>query len=79
MRRKLKCVLVILLLTALLLALVSCGGSKTYYILNVKSKKIHHSDCGTAARISQENRQIYKGDIEELFEIRYTKCGNCFS
>ena len=69
MRRKLKCVLVILLLTA----------SKTYYILNVKSKKIHHSDCGTAARISQENRQIYKGDIEELFEIRYTKCGNCFS
>ena len=78
MRQKLKCALVILLLVSFLVALVSCDNSDSYYILNNKSKKIHQSDCGTAARILHENRSIYRGNIEDLFARGYTRCGNCF-
>ena len=48
------------------------------YILNIDSKKIHRTTCGTGARIKQENRRRYEGDLEDLFEKGYTECGNCF-
>ncbi len=48
------------------------------YILNTNSKKIHKISCGTARLIKTENREEYKGDICDLFEIGYSKCGNCF-
>ena len=48
------------------------------FILNVRSKKIHKLTCGTASLILPENREDYTGRIEELYEIGYTQCGNCF-
>ncbi len=48
------------------------------YIINLRSKKIHKLDCGTATLINEENRDEYVGDIRELFEVGYTVCGNCF-
>ncbi len=48
------------------------------YILNVKSKKIHKTSCGTARLIKKENREEYTGDIYNLFDIGYSKCKNCF-
>ena len=54
------------------------GVTQKTYILNINSQKIHHSYCGTAKRIKEENRRIYKGDIEEILEKGYSTCGNCF-
>lgn len=48
-----------------------------FYILNIKSKKIHKKACGTARLISPENREIYTGDINYLIDTGYSKCGNC--
>lgn len=48
------------------------------YILNTRSKKIHKTSCETGDLILPENRKEYTGDIEELFRLGYTKCGNCF-
>lgn len=48
------------------------------YILNVKSKKIHKVTCGTGNLMLPENRKTYEGDIVDLFDQGYTKCGNCF-
>lgn len=50
----------------------------SYYILNTSSKKIHKSSCGTAGLISSKNRRTYRGDIDELYDIGYSTCGNCF-
>lgn len=48
------------------------------YVLNIKSQKIHKTTCGTGDLILPENRKIYKGNIDDLLEDGYTKCGNCF-
>ena len=48
------------------------------YVLNINSKKIHKTTCGTGDLILPENRKIFKGEIMDLFEQGYTKCGNCF-
>ena len=48
------------------------------YILNINSKKIHRTTCGTGARIKEKNRRRYEGTLEDLFQKGYTTCGNCF-
>ncbi|MBQ7829742.1 MAG: hypothetical protein IJ345_05670 [Clostridia bacterium] len=48
------------------------------FVLNIKSQKIHKTTCGTGDLILPENRKTYKGDIADLLEDGYTKCGNCF-
>ena len=48
------------------------------YILNINSKKIHKTSCGTGKSILPENKKSYTGDIETLYSQGYTKCGNCF-
>ncbi len=50
----------------------------TKYILNIRSKKIHKTTCRTGDLILPENREIYVGYIEDLYEKGYTECGNCF-
>ena len=48
------------------------------FLLNVKSKKIHKITCGTGDLMLPENRMAYEGDIEDLYDQGYSKCGNCF-
>ena len=48
------------------------------YVLNIRSKKIHKTTCGTGDLILPENREVYEGDIEDLYKMGYTQCGNCF-
>ena len=48
------------------------------YVINKRSKKIHKTTCGTGDLILPENRAIFEGDIDELYDRGYTKCGNCF-
>lgn len=57
---------------------VTCEKEVTTYILNLNSKKIHKVTCGTGDLMLPENRKVYKGDIEDLFDQGYTLCGNCF-
>ena len=47
------------------------------YILNTNSKKIHKEDCESVERMSEKNKQEYTGDIEDLLDDGYTKCGEC--
>ena len=53
------------------------NDSDTEYILNTNSKKIHNINCENAAKISDKNKQIYKGNIQNLLDSGYTKCGLC--
>ena len=50
-----------------------------YYVINIKSKKIHGPTCSLAEKISEENRQEFSGDYETLCEEYkgYTGCGSC--
>ena len=57
---------------------VVCEKVVITYILNVKSKKIHKVTCGTGNLMLPENRRAFEGDIEDLFDQGYTRCGNCF-
>jgi len=51
--------------------------TETVYILNLSSKKFHYADCGNALSISDQNRQEYMGNREDLIAQGYTPCGNC--
>lgn len=53
------------------------NDSDTEYILNTNSKKIHNINCENAAKISDKNKQTYKGNIQNLLNSGYTRCGLC--
>ena len=57
----------------------SSGGTVTgtTYILNTSSHKFHYPDCGSANKISAENRGEYTGSREDLIAQGYSPCGNC--
>ncbi len=48
------------------------------YILNTRSLKIHKPSCSYISKMSENNKNEYKGDINDLYDIGYTTCGNCF-
>ena len=47
------------------------------YILNTNTKKFHLPSCGSAAQISDANREVYTGRREDVLKSGYTACGNC--
>ncbi len=52
-------------------------GETELYILNTGSKKFHKNDCGSAASISEANRDERETTREALIEDGYTPCGAC--
>lgn len=52
-------------------------SADTDYILNTSSKKFHYPDCGSAKRISAENKAEFSGTRKELINMGYSPCGNC--
>ncbi len=48
------------------------------YVLNIKSKKIHKTDCKYAKDIKAENKKAYSGDLSDLLENGYSECKECF-
>ena len=52
--------------------------AKSTYILNINSKKIHYSHCGSVKNMKESNKKAYNGDIDTLLDQGYTTCGNCF-
>ena len=52
-------------------------GAVESYVLNVRSKKFHRTDCEAVETISEKNRQTFRGSRETLLAQGYTPCGSC--
>ena len=48
------------------------------FVLNTKSKKIHHPSCNDVKKISPENYATTNSSVEELMKQGYSTCGHCF-
>lgn len=56
------------------------ASSKTTYVLNISSKKIHLPDCSFVSRTKEENKKTVELTDEELqqyFDDGYTLCKTC--
>lgn len=53
-------------------------SKELHWVLNTKSKKIHHEGRSCANDIKEDNKEESDLTIEELENEGYTKCGNCF-
>lgn len=47
------------------------------YILNTNSKKFHREDCSNAGRISDKNKSVYTGDMDDLISQGYSPAECC--
>ena len=47
------------------------------YILNLNTKKFHYPACSAVNKISEENKEVFKGDKNELIYGGYFPCGIC--
>jgi len=47
------------------------------YILNLNTKKFHYPACSAVNKISEENKEVFKGDKNELIYGGYFSCGIC--
>ncbi len=48
------------------------------YIINKSTKKVHKEDCRYATDIKEENKETYKGSLEDLLSDGYfSACGTC--
>ena len=47
------------------------------YIINTRSGKFHDPGCSGVATMSEENKQVFTGDREELIRQGYEPCGQC--
>ena len=47
------------------------------YILNKNTKKIHLPSCRSVDQMKESNKDYYTGDIDDLLNRGYSRCGNC--
>lgn len=47
------------------------------YILNINTKKFHYSDCSSAKRTKEENKETTDKSREELIDEGYVPCKQC--
>ena len=47
------------------------------YVINKSSKKVHKETCSNATSISENNKEIFDGDLSELAGKGYSCCGVC--
>ena len=51
--------------------------SSTMYVVNLSSEKFHEATCGSAEKLSADNRLEYFGSREDLIAQGYSPCGSC--
>ena len=56
---------------------IGLSSERKSYVLNISSKKFHTPDCGSAANISDKNRDEVECTREELIYRGYEPCGVC--
>lgn len=49
----------------------------TLYVLNLSSMKVHLPDCKSVSDMKPQNRQEYRGNLQDLLADGYLACGNC--
>lgn len=47
------------------------------YILNIKSKKFHYTDCSGLENAKKKNLEEYNGTRNNLIKEGYEPCGTC--
>lgn len=47
------------------------------FILNAHTKKIHKKSCASVGKMTEDNRNYYKGDIQTLLDAGYSTCKSC--
>ena len=47
------------------------------YILNTNTKKFHYSDCSSAKKIKDSNREEFTGSRDDVINRGYEPCKNC--
>ena len=52
-------------------------STEVKYILNTSSKKVHIPTCGSVSTMSDKNKQVYNGSLEDILAQGYEKCGAC--
>ena len=52
-------------------------GDNSVYVLNTNTMKFHRESCTHAASMSEENREEFHGDRNDLIEDGYSPCGTC--
>lgn len=52
-------------------------GENSVYVLNTNTMKFHRESCTHAASMSEENREEFHGDRNDLIEDGYSPCGTC--
>ena len=55
----------------------STERNESTYILNTGTKKIHKPECSSVKTITENNKQEYTGNKDELISQGYTACGTC--
>lgn len=53
------------------------NNSESHYVLNKNSLKVHTTDCPSASKIADNNKEDYYGNLEELIANGYTPCKQC--
>ena len=49
----------------------------TMYVVNLSSEKFHEATCGSAEKLSDDNRMEFFGSREDLIAQGYEPCGSC--
>lgn len=48
------------------------------YILNERSYKIHEPSCYSASIMAEHNKRYVEADLQDLLDMGYDRCGNCY-
>ena len=48
------------------------------YILNTNTKVFHYPDCDSVSQMKEKNKEYFTGTKEEVMNMGYTPCHNCF-
>lgn len=51
--------------------------NKEEYILNLRTKKIHRTDCTSVKSIQEQNKEVFNGTKEYLIDNGYSECDKC--
>lgn len=51
--------------------------NKEEYIINLRTKKIHRTDCTSVKSIQEQNKEVFNGTKEYLIDNGYSECDKC--
>ena len=49
------------------------------YVLNTNTKKIHSPDCASVRSMNKNNKEFYRGKLQDLLDQGYTVHAQCMN